>query len=158
MRPLLWSFAISAHLVCAAAIVRGVSDSDTGALDARVQAFAQQLRCLVCQNETLADSQAELAVDLRREIREQMVAGRSDEEILAFFTARYGEFVRYRPPWQPSTYLLWCGPLLLLGGGLVALYRSLSNWQAMPESRPLTLKQQQRARQLLNVPRRDERV
>ncbi len=99
--------------------------SDNRELEKRVMALSRQLRCLVCQNETLADSQAELAADLRKQIREQMKAGRNDKEIVAFLTDRYGDFVLYRPPLKPRTYVLWFGPFLLLGGGLFALYRSL---------------------------------
>ncbi|PYS27430.1 MAG: cytochrome C biogenesis protein CcmH [Acidobacteria bacterium] len=99
--------------------------SDNRELEKRVMALSRQLRCLVCQNETLADSQAELAADLRKQIREQMRAGRNDTEIVAFLTDRYGDFVLYRPPLKPRTYVLWFGPFLLLGGGLFALYRSL---------------------------------
>jgi len=99
--------------------------SDNRELEKRVMALSRQLRCLVCQNETLADSQAELAADLREQIREQMKAGRNDKEIVAFLTDRYGDFVLYRPPLKPRTYVLWLGPFLLLGGGLFALYRSL---------------------------------
>ncbi len=99
--------------------------SDNRELEKRVMALSRQLRCLVCQNETLADSQAELAADLREQIREQMKAGRNDKEIVAFLTDRYGDFVLYRPPLKPRTYVLWFGPFLLLGGGLFALYRSL---------------------------------
>ena len=109
------------HLVLALTILL----SDDSALERRVTALSRQLRCLVCQNETLADSQAELAADLRKQIREQMRAGRSDKEITDFLTDRYGDFVLYRPPLKPRTYVLWFGPFLLLGGGLFALYRSL---------------------------------
>ena len=108
------------------------------------------VRCLVCQNETLADSRAELAVDLRREIREQMKAGRSDEQITAFLTERYGDFVLYRPPLKPSTYPLWFGPFVLLAGGFFALYRSLKPRRPPPDARPLTAGQRRRVQQLLD--------
>lgn len=100
----------------------GADDADA-ALEERLRAFTQHVRCLVCQNESLAESRADLAVDLRREIREQMQAGRSDEQITAYLTERYGDFVLYRPPIRPSTYPLWFGPFVLLAGGLLALYR-----------------------------------
>ncbi len=92
-------------------------------IDQRMQALTQQLRCLVCQNETLADSRADLAEDLRKEIREQMKAGKSDQEIIAFLTQRYGDFVLYKPPVKATTYLLWFGPFVLLLGGTLLLYR-----------------------------------
>ena len=120
-------------------------------LEKRVHAFSQQVRCLVCQNETLADSRADLAVDLRREIREQMKAGRSDEQITAFLTERYGDFVLYRPPLKPSTYPLWFGPFVLLAGGLFALYRFLQRWPTLPDVQPLTAGERRRVRQLLET-------
>jgi cytochrome c-type biogenesis protein CcmH len=90
------------------------------ALDARLKSLETQLRCLVCQNETLAESAAPLADDLRKEVRELAVAGKSDDDIRAYLVARYGDFVLYKPPMKPVTYLLWFGPFLLLFGGLVA--------------------------------------
>ena len=83
-------------------------------LEARVQAITSELRCLVCQNQTIADSHAELAVDLRDQVREMVKRGDSQEQIVAYMTARYGDFVLYRPPVRKSTWLLWFGPLLLL--------------------------------------------
>lgn len=102
---------------------------DDPALQARYEALTHQLRCLVCQNETIADSGADLAADLRRELREQIAAGRSDAEILKFMTDRYGAFVLYKPPFEPRTWLLWAAPglLLLIGficAGVVILRRS----------------------------------
>lgn len=86
-------------------------------LDARLRRVESELRCLVCQNQTLAESEAPLAADLRREIREIALAGRSDDEIRAFLVARYGDFVLYRPPLKPITWLLWLGPFALLALG-----------------------------------------
>src|SRR5687768_13318885 len=83
-------------------------------LEQRVRALAEELRCLVCQNQTLADSNADLAVDLRREIREKMRAGMSDKAVTDYLVTRYGDFVLYRPPFKPTTLLLWLGPFLLL--------------------------------------------
>jgi cytochrome c-type biogenesis protein CcmH len=91
------------------------------ALEARVLAIAAELRCLVCQNQTIADSHADLAQDLRRQVREMLVRGDTDRQIIDYMTARYGDFVLYRPPMKSSTWLLWFGPGLLLVGGLVAL-------------------------------------
>ena len=95
------------------------------ALEARLKAMSQELRCLVCQNSTLADSSAPLAEDLRKEIRAQMRAGKSDKEVVNYLVARYGDFVRYRPPVNNSTALLWFGPFLLLIIGGFVLYRVL---------------------------------
>jgi cytochrome c-type biogenesis protein CcmH len=85
---------------------------------ARYELLIKDLRCLVCQNQSIADSNATLASDLRREVREMMIAGQSDEQIRDFMTARYGDFVLYRPPVSPRTWLLWSAPVLLLLGGL----------------------------------------
>ncbi len=95
-------------------------------LDARVHALSEQLRCLVCQNQTLADSNAELAVDLRRQIREQLRQGASDEAAKQYLVQRYGDFVLYKPPLKPLTWLLWFGPLLLLVAVLAGLWRARS--------------------------------
>lgn len=81
----------------------------------RFHLLTQELRCVVCQNENLADSTAPLAQDLKREIREQMAAGRSNDDIKAFLVARYGDFITYRPPVRAGTLLLWGGPLLFVG-------------------------------------------
>lgn len=89
-------------------------------LQARYEHLAGELRCLKCQNETIKDSGAQIAGDLRRELREQIQAGKSDEEILKFLTDRYGDFVRYRPPLSPRTILLWAAPILLLVGAIVS--------------------------------------
>lgn len=99
------AFALQMHAFAAA------SDVD---LDTRVHALSEQLRCLVCQNQTLADSNADLAVDLRRQIREQLRAGATDAAVKDYLVQRYGDFVLYRPPIKPLTYLLWFGPALLL--------------------------------------------
>jgi cytochrome c-type biogenesis protein CcmH len=91
--------------------------------EARLKALALELRCLVCQNQTLADSNAPLAEDLRREVREMIAKNMTDQEIIDFLVARYGDFVRYRPPLKATTTLLWLGPFLLLvvGGTTLAV-------------------------------------
>jgi len=89
------------------------------AIEARLTALSRELRCVVCQNEALSDSPAELAEAMRREIRDLMKAGKSDQEVIDFLVARYGDFVLFRPPLKPLTYLLWAGPFLFLAlGGL----------------------------------------
>jgi cytochrome c-type biogenesis protein CcmH len=95
------------------------------ALDQRVMALSNELRCLVCQNQTIADSNAPLAEDLRNQVREKMQQGASDSEIIDFMVARYGDFVLYRPPFKATTFLLWFGPLLLLAAGSIVLLRRL---------------------------------
>jgi cytochrome c-type biogenesis protein CcmH len=92
-------------------------------LDKRVAALAEELRCLVCQNQTLAESNAPLAVDLRNQIREQLARGASEGEVREFMVARYGDFVLYKPPFKASTAALWVGPFVLLALGLWVLRR-----------------------------------
>jgi cytochrome c-type biogenesis protein CcmH len=94
-------------------------------IEARLQRIAEDLRCLVCQNETLAASRAALAEDLRREIRVLLRQGSSDQEVLEFLVSRYGDFVSYRPPFKSTTWLLWLAPFVMLLAGLVLLYRTL---------------------------------
>lgn len=120
-------------------------------LEKRVMKLSQELRCLVCQNETLADSRADLAVDLRREVREQMKAGKTDKEIIAFLTARYGDFVLYRPPVRPTTYLLWFGPFVLLVVGLGVLYRYVKRRRELTSQQPLSAEQRRQAEELLKI-------
>ena len=103
------------------------------ALEARLKSMSQELRCLVCQNSTLADSSAPLAEDLRKEIRAQMRAGKSDQEVIDYLVERYGDFVRYRPPVNNSTALLWFGPFLILIIGGFVLYRVLKKHAASGE-------------------------
>jgi cytochrome c-type biogenesis protein CcmH len=101
-------------------------------LQARFEQIAKELRCLVCQNESIADSNADLARDLRRQVREMLVAGKSDDAIFTFMTDRYGEFVRFAPPLSPKTALIWGAPffMLLLGGAII--YRVVRQRSRMP--------------------------
>ena len=102
------------------------SAQEDPALEKRVATLSHELRCLVCQNQTLADSNAPLAVDLRNQIREQLKAGRSERDVLDFMVARYGDFVLYRPPFMASTVALWLGPFVLLLLGAWVLVRQLT--------------------------------
>ena len=113
------------------------------ALEERVTAVAAELRCLVCQNQTLADSNAPLAVDLRNQIREKMQQGASERDIVDFMVARYGDFVLYRPPFKAATVLLWAGPILLVIAGLAALFFRLARRRAEPKQ---ALSNEERAR------------
>jgi cytochrome c-type biogenesis protein CcmH len=118
-------------------------------VEQRMTAIAAELRCLVCQNESIAGSRADLAVDLRRQIREQIVAGKSDQEIMTYMVDRYGDFVRYRPPLKGSTLLLWFGPALLLAAGLVALALHLRRRSGKVDKAPLSDEDSKRAEALL---------
>ena len=103
------------------------------ALEKRVMTLAEELRCLVCQNQTLAESNAPLAEDLRNQLREQMRAGKSDRQVVDFLVDRYGDFVLYRPPLKATTFLLWFGPFLLLAAGFAVLLRRVRRRRAAGE-------------------------
>jgi cytochrome c-type biogenesis protein CcmH len=120
-------------------------------LEERVMKLAKELRCLVCQNETLADSRADLAEDLRGQIREQMRAGKSDKEIIGYLTDRYGKFILYNPPVDPTTYLLWFGPFVLLLAGLALLFRYVKQRRELIIEQPLSAEERRRAETLLRT-------
>ncbi len=123
--------------------------ADPGA-EKRLQHLSEELRCLVCQNQTIADSNAELAQDLRREIRGMIGDGKSDKEIIDFMVVRYGDFVLYRPPGKGITLLLWGGPLALMLLGIVALIRHLRRRATrVADDRPLSADETSRADALL---------
>jgi cytochrome c-type biogenesis protein CcmH len=126
---LLLAFCLPAH-ADQAAPKAALPNADDPVIEQRLIDLAEDLRCLVCQNESLAGSHAALAEDLRREIREQMKAGKDDREVIAYLTDRYGDFVLYRPPFKPLTWLLWLGPLLFLGLGGSAWYLTLRRRRA----------------------------
>jgi cytochrome c-type biogenesis protein CcmH len=117
-------------MVALAAALAHAEGSSQSAVDARMKAIADELRCLVCQNQTISDSNASLAVDLRNQIKEQVAAGKSDEEIRDYMVTRYGDFVLYRPPFKASTLVLWLGPPLLLGAGFLLFWGILRRRRA----------------------------
>jgi cytochrome c-type biogenesis protein CcmH len=124
---------------------------DDPAAERHMLTLAAELRCLQCQNQTLADSNAPLAVDLRQEIRELIAKGQTDAQIKAYLGARYGDFVFYRPPVQSNTLLLWFGPALVLVAGMSALYITLKRRLAQPEApRDLSDAEARRAQHLLD--------
>jgi len=126
------------------------------ALEQRVMRLTSELRCLVCQNQSLADSHADLAIDLRNQVRGQMQAGKSDAEIREFMVARYGDFVLYRPPLKSTTALLWGGPFLLLAAGGLALGFYLRRRRKRVTESELTPEQRARAEALLYSRREGE--
>jgi cytochrome c-type biogenesis protein CcmH len=121
------------------------------AVEQRLMDLAEELRCLVCQNQSLADSNADLAVDLRNEVRKQIEAGKSDAEIRAWLTQRYGDFVLYRPPVKSTTVLLWVGPFVLLVGGVSGLFVALRRRRARVAPPALTDEERARAEALLRA-------
>lgn len=118
-------------------------------VEARLKHLAVELRCLVCQNQTLADSNAPLAEDLRREVREMIVKDMSDQEIIDFLVERYGDFVLYRPPLKATTTLLWVGPFVLLAVGATALVITLRRRARKVVDVPVTDEEHRRVEQLL---------
>lgn len=118
------------------------------ALEKHVMAISEELRCLVCQNQTIADSNAPLAIDLRNQVREKLGQGMSDKDVIDYMVQRYGDFVLYRPPVNPATWLLWFGPFLLLIGGIVLLGLKLKR-RKQPEDLPEA--EMQRAAELLRA-------
>ena len=109
---------LRAMLLAALCMMHALAFADV-AFDTRLKKLESELRCLVCQNQTLADSNADLAADLRKEVRELAMSGKTDDQIKQYLVARYGDFVLYKPPVKPVTWLLWFGPFLMLAGGAV---------------------------------------
>jgi cytochrome c-type biogenesis protein CcmH len=127
-------------------MIPSVCGAEDPNLEKRVQAISHELRCLVCQNQTLADSNAPLAVDLRNQVREQLRSGASEREVRDWMVERYGDFVLYRPPFKATTLLLWAGPFLLLLAGLGLVLRIVR--RRRPE-RQLSAEERARAEELL---------
>lgn len=127
--------ALCLALPLAASAKEAAPASDDPVLEAKVMRIAAELRCLVCQNQTIADSHADLAQDLRNQVREMLRQGKSEGEILAYMTQRYGDFVLYRPPVKSTTTLLWFGPAVLLVGGVAVLILVLRRRSKLPDER-----------------------
>jgi cytochrome c-type biogenesis protein CcmH len=112
--------------------VNTYGEIENPALQARFEHATQDLRCLVCQNESIADSNVELASDLRRQVREMLIAGKSDDEIFKFMTDRYGEFVRFNPPLTPKTWLIWGAPFIMVVVGAIVVFRVARHRARLP--------------------------
>lgn len=123
----------------------------TGApeIHGRVMGVSEELRCLVCQGQSLADSNSEFAVDMRAQIQEMMEDGMNDRQVVDFMVERYGDYVRYRPPFNATTMLLWFGPFILLGVGIALLYTNVLRRRKQIDETPLTEEQHRRAAELL---------
>jgi cytochrome c-type biogenesis protein CcmH len=126
------------------------STADDPVLEKRVMALSEELRCLVCQNQSLADSNAGLAVDLRNQVRELMRAGQSDDQIREFLVARYGDFVLYNPPVKRATLVLWVGPFVLLVVGAVLLATYVRRREQKLRAQAMSVEDRARARSLLD--------
>ena len=132
---------LSLMLVCAAFSAHAKEAPlavDNPELERRVMALSEELRCLVCQNQTLADSHAELAVDLKNQVREKLASGMSDQDVVNYMVERYGDFVLYRPPVKGTTWLLWFGPFVLLVGGVALLLVKLARRKGAEDTVPDT--------------------
>jgi cytochrome c-type biogenesis protein CcmH len=121
MKHILFAFAALLLAFCAHA-KEAVPLAEDPVVEQRLIAISEDMRCLVCQNESLAASRSDLAQDLRRELRELIRQGKSDEEIKTFMVSRYGDFVLYKPPVKPTTWLLWLGPFVLMIGAIVGFF------------------------------------
>ena len=146
-------------VLCMAVLLIGAATSRADSADpyeARMRALGEELRCLVCQNQTIADSQSGLAEDLRREIRGQMEKGETDQQIIDYLVARYGDFVRYRPPLKGITLLLWFGPAAAMVVGLAVLVRTLRRRAREQDEDPLNTDERAKLAALLADPARGE--
>jgi cytochrome c-type biogenesis protein CcmH len=151
VKDLLLGVALLLALAMGAQAKEAAPAADDPALEQRLMALSAELRCLVCQNQSLADSHADLAVDLRNQIREQMHAGKSDAEIRAWLTQRYGDFVLYRPPVKSSTLLLWFGPFVLLVVSVALFIAYLRRRHREAARPPLTDEERARAEALIRT-------
>ena len=158
LNRLLWAMALCLVLPFSGAALANEAAplADDPVVEQRLIVISEDLRCLVCQNESLAGSRADLALDLRRELRTLIKAGKTDAEIMEFMVSRYGDFVLYRPPVKPITYVLWFGPFLLLVGAIFLMLRLVRASQgrrptAANDSAPmLSAAQRAKAQALLN--------
>ena len=141
---------IRSLLIFLLCIAGALSAQQAPDFEQRLKALETELRCLVCQNQTLADSSAGLAGDLRKEVRTLAEQGKSDEEIKQFLTARYGDFVLYNPPVKKITWLLWFGPFLLLAGGAGVLFFVVRRRAKVIEEPTLNDAERKRAEELLS--------
>ncbi|MFN3565105.1 MAG: cytochrome c-type biogenesis protein [Burkholderiaceae bacterium] len=152
MKRLVASLAMAAAFAGGAAFANvAVPTENDPVASKREHDLASKLRCLVCQNQSIAESNAALAQDLRRQVREQIAAGRSDAEIIDFMTSRYGDFVLYRPPFKATTALLWGGPAALAAIGVFVLVRVVRARRGSAAELPLTPEEHARAERLLGA-------
>ncbi len=148
LRPLLLLVMLSLTAPALSAVDARPTTADP-ALEAKMMGVAAILRCLVCQNQTIAESNAPLAVDLKQQIREKLAAGMSEDQIADFMVQRYGEFVLYTPPVKSTTWLLWFGPFVLLAWGVTALFMKLRQRNRARPEPDLSQAEHERAMALL---------
>mgnify|MGYP001559503918 CR=1 FL=1 len=141
-------FALTGIVFAAVAVEPGERLADP-ALEARARAISADLRCLVCQNQSIDDSNAELAADLRRLVRERLQAGDTDAGVKAFLVARYGDFILLTPPFKPATYALWLGPLAVAVLAVFGVWRFYSRARPAGGPKPLDAEERRRLQRLL---------
>jgi cytochrome c-type biogenesis protein CcmH len=146
MAALAWAAVLS---ITSAVAKEAIEVGENPAVEKHMMELADELRCLQCQNQTLAVSNAPLAVDLRQQIRELIGKGQTDEQIKQYLVARYGDFVLYRPPVKAATWLLWFGPAMLMLAGLASLYLVLRRRNRLADPEPISTDQEALARRLL---------
>jgi len=120
-------------------------------LEEKVNAITSELRCLVCQNQTIADSHADLAIDLKNQVRDMVRSGKTRDDVVDYMVKRYGDFVRYRPPVKPTTYLLWAGPFLFMVGGVFLLVLNLRRRKQLVSDNPLSEEEHQQLDKILHT-------
>jgi len=152
MKRLIATLAVGLVLNASPALASSATEAALAAdpvAEKRLLGLSEELRCLVCQNQNIADSNAELAQDLRREIRGMIKDGKSDKEIIDFMVQRYGDFVLYKPPFKTETVILWLGPLVLFVLGLGAFFLNLRSRRSRVDERPLSDAERREAERLL---------
>jgi cytochrome c-type biogenesis protein CcmH len=143
---------LALFLPASAHAAEAVPVGDDPVIEQRMVNLAQDLRCLVCQNETLAGSHAELAEDLRKDIRQQMKLGKNDQQVIKYLTDRYGDFVLYKPPFRSYTLLLWFGPFIFLLGGAAIWYFTLKKRRGLKPADQVSAEALHQAAALLDKP------
>jgi cytochrome c-type biogenesis protein CcmH len=155
LRAIFFAFAVALLLSASALAKEAPALAEDPVLEKRTRALAEELRCLVCQNQTIADSNADLAVDLRNQIREKLKAGMSEKQVKDYMVQRYGDFVLYRPPVKATTVLLWFGPFALLLAGAAVLFGTLARRRKNAAATVLSEDERRRAAELLGGERAD---
>ena len=149
--PAVTGMAVVLLMATASAQVQSpITASNDAALEARVKALSSELRCLVCQNQTVEDSSAPVARDMKDQVRTQLAAGKSEAEVKLYMTERFGDFVLYKPPLKATTIVLWAGPFIALAFAGLMLVRRLRRTSSVAATTPLNDIDRQRARALLN--------
>ena len=146
----IWIFAMLVLLSFAVLAKEAAPLASDPELEQKVNAITSELRCLVCQNQTIADSHADLAIDLKNQVRDMVRNGKTRDDVVDYMVKRYGDFVRYRPPMKPTTYLLWVGPFLFMVGGVFLLVLNLRRRKQLVTDSPLSEEEHQKLDKILH--------